>query len=172
MIDKGFVSPDVSFKAISYFLLGKLPSCLVAFFLLLRLTFVAQLQSQENQSLEAQMLHPVRHIAASIWAAILGWELAMLGAALGLACGLLMIDPAEIHAIWAYLSTEYDMTIAFRGLLRTVLHATALSWLLYVESIVMSYWHSDRETRMTQFIFLGLMTLISIEIFDTVMFLN
>jgi len=64
------------------------------------------------------------------------------------------------------------MTLAVRGLVRTVLHAIALSWLLYLESVVMTYWKSDKETRMTQFIFLGLIALISIEIFDTVMFLN
>jgi hypothetical protein len=48
----------------------------------------------------------------------------------------------------------------------------ALSWLLYFESVVMAYWQSDKETRMTQFIFLGLLTLISIEVLDTVLFLN
>lgn len=172
MIDKGFVSPDLSFQAISYVLLGKLPSCLVAFFLLLRLTFVAQFRTQEHQSFEAQMLHPARHMAASVWAALLGWELSMLGAGVGLMCGLLMVDPSEMHAIWAYLSSEYDLTIASRGLLRTILHAMALSWLLHVESIVMAYWQSDKETRMTQFIFLGLLALISVEIVDTVLFLN
>jgi hypothetical protein len=164
MIDWGFVSPELSFKAITYFLLGKLPSCLVAFFLLLRLTFVARM--------DGQMFSPVRHIAASMWVGLLGWELAMLGSMLGLLCGLLVVDPEEIHAIWAYLSVEYDMTLALRSLVRTVLHAVALSWLLYFESVVMAYWQSDKETRMTQFIFLGLLTLISIEVLDTVLFLN
>jgi hypothetical protein len=172
MIDRGIVSPDLSVKAITLFLLGKLPSCLVAFFLLLRLTFVARFQIQEHQSLEVQMRHPVQHIAASVWVAVLGWELSMLAACLGLVGGLLLVDPSEIHAIWSYLSVEYDLTIALRGLVRVVLHAIALSWLLYLESIVMAYWQSDKETRMTQFIFLGLVALISIEVFDTVIFLN
>lgn len=166
------MSPDLSVKAITLFLLGKLPSCLVAFFLLLRLTFVARFQTQEHQSLEVQMRHPTQHIAASIWVGILGWELSMLAACLGLAGGLLIVDPSEIHVIWAYLSVEYDLSIALRGLARVVLHAIALSWLLYLESIVMAYWQSDKETRMTQFIFLGLVAVISIEVFDTVMFLN
>ena len=164
MIDRGFVSPELSFKAITYFLLGKLPSCLVAFFLLLRLTFVARM--------DGQMFSPVRHIAASVWVGLLGWELAMLGSMLGLLCGLLVVDPEEIHAIWAYLSVEYDMTLALRSFVRTVFHAVALSWLLYFESVVMAFWQSDKETRMTQFIFLGLLTLISIEVLDTVLFLN
>jgi hypothetical protein len=172
MIDRGLMSPDLSVKAITLFLLGKLPSCLVAFFLLLRLTFVARFQTQEHQSLEVQMRHPTQHIAASIWVGILGWELSMLAACLGLAGGLLIVDPSEIHVIWAYLSVEYDLSIALRGLARVVLHAIALSWLLYLESIVMAYWQSDKETRMTQFIFLGLVAVISIEVFDTVMFLN
>jgi hypothetical protein len=118
------------------------------------------------------MRHPIQHIAASIWVGILGWELSMLAACLGLAGGLLIVDPSEIHVIWAYLSVEYDLSIALRGLARVVLHAIALSWLLYLESIVMAYWQSDKETRMTQFIFLGLVAVISIEVFDTVMFLN
>ena len=172
MIESGLATPDLSFKAITFFLLGKLPSCLVGFFLLLRLTFVASFRNQEHQSLEMQMLHPIRHISASVWVGVLGWELAMLGSLLGLFCGLIFVEPSEIHAIWAYLSVDYDMTLAVRGLVRTVLHAIALSWLLYLESVVMTYWKSDKETRMTQFIFLGLIALISIEIFDTVMFLN
>ena len=96
----------------------------------------------------------------------------MLGSILGLLCCLIFVDPEEIHAIWAYLSVEYDLSLALRGLVRTVLHAVALSWLLYFESFVMAYWRSDKETRMTQFIFLGLLTLISIEVLDTVLFLN
>lgn len=171
-IDSGLATPDLSFKVITFFLLGKLPSCLVGFFLLLRLTFVASFRTQEHQSLEMQMLHPIRHISASVWVGVLGWELAMLGSLLGLFCGLFFVEPSEIHAIWAYLSVDYDMALALRGLVRTVLHAIALSWLLYLESVVMMYWKSDKETRMTQFIFLGLIALISIEIFDTVMFLN
>lgn len=172
MIDRGFVTPELSFKAISYFLLGKWPSCVVAFFLLLRLTFVASFKAQTNQSLEAQMLHPIRHVAASVWVGILGWQLSMLAALLGLVCGLMVVDPSEVHAIWAMLSLEYDLSIALRGLVRTVVQATALSWLLYLESVLMTYWQSDKETRMTQFIFVGLMTIIAIEIFDTVLFLN
>jgi hypothetical protein len=172
MVDRGFLSPDLSFKAITFFLLGKLPSCLVAFFLLLRLTFVASFKTQEHESLEARMFAPIRHIAASVWVGVLGWQLCMVGGVLGLVAGLLLIDPAEIYPVWAYLSLEYDMTIALRGLLRTLVHATALSWLLYLESVAMAYWQSDKETRMTQFIFLGLITLISIEVFDTFMFLN
>jgi hypothetical protein len=170
MVDRGFVSPDLSFKAITFFLLGKLPSCLVAFFLLLRLTFVASFDHEEDQSLEVQMLHPVRHIIASVWVAILGWELSMIGACLGLIAGLLIFDPAQVHDIWAYLSVEYDMTIALRSIVRTVLQAVAMSWLLYLESVIMIYWRSDKETRMTQFIFLGLITLIAIEVFDTILF--
>ncbi len=164
MIDMGFISPDLSFKVITHFLLGKLPSCLVAFFFLLRLTFVARM--------DGQMHSPVQHILASVWVGILGWELAMLGSMLGLLSGLLLVDPEEMHAIMAYLSLEYDLTIALRGLVRIVLHAVALSWLLYFESVVMTYWQSDKQTRMTQFIFLGLLTLISIEVLDTVWFLN
>ena len=170
MVDRGFVSPDLSFKAITFFLLGKLPSCLVAFFLLLRLTFVASFDHEEDQSLEVQMLHPVRHIIASVWVAILSWELSMIGACLGLIAGLLIFDPAQVHDIWAYLSVEYDMTIALRSIVRTVLQAVAMSWLLYLESVIMIYWRSDKETRMTQFIFLGLITLIAIEVFDTILF--
>jgi len=172
MIDRGFLTPDLSFKAITFFLLGKLPSCLVAFFLLLRLTFVARFQVLENASLETQMSHPIRHILASLWVGILGWELAMIGSSLGLVTGVVVVDPAEIHAIWTFLSVDYDMTIALRGLVRAVLHGLTLSWLLYLESVVMAEWQSDKEARMTQFIFLGLITLISIEVFDTVLFLN
>lgn len=171
-LESGWVSPDLSFKAITVFLFGKLPSCLVGFFLLLRLTFVAQLQTQEQASFEAQMLHPVRHIVASAWVGVLGWEICLLGGAIGLVGGLLLVDPSEIHAIWAYLCAEYDLTIALRALLRTVLQAVVLSWLLYVESVVMLYWQSDRETRMTQFIFLGLVILMTIEVMDTVLFMN
>lgn len=169
MIDRGFVPPELSFKVISYFLLGKWPSCVVAFFLLLRLTFVASFKAQAHESLEAQMLHPIRHIAASVWVGVLGWQLSMLAALLGLMCGLMLVDPSEVHAMWALLSLEYDLSIALRGLVRAVLHATALSWLLYLESVLMTYWQSDKETRMTQFIFLGLITIIAIEIFDTVL---
>lgn len=172
MIDRGYLTPDLSFKAITFFLLGKLPSCLVAFFLLLRLTFVARFQVLEHASLETQMSHPTRHILASLWVGILGWELAMIGSSLGLACGVVVVDPAEIHAVWAFLSVDYDMTIALRGLVRAVLHALTLSWLLYLESVVMADWQTDKEARMTQFIFLGLITLISIEVFDTVLFMN
>lgn len=172
MIDRGFVPPELSFKVISYFLLGKWPSCVVAFFLLLRLTFVASFKAQADQSLEAKMLHPIRHIAASVWVGVLGWQLSMLAALLGLMCGLMLVDPSEVHAMWALLSLEYDLSIALRGLVRTVLQATALSWLLYLESVLMTYWQTDKETRMTQFIFIGLMTVMAIEIFDTVLFLN
>ncbi len=172
MIDRGFVPPELSFKVISYFLLGKWPSCVVAFFLLLRLTFVASFKAQAQQSLEAQMLHPIRHIAASVWVGVLGWQLAMLAGLLGLVCGLVVVDPSEVHAVWAMLSLEYDLSIALRGLVRTVLQATALSWLLYLESVLMTYWQTDKETRMTQFIFIGLMAIIAIEVVDTVLFLN
>lgn len=174
MVDWASVNPDWSFKAITYFLLGKLPSCLVAFFLLLRLTFVArfQTQMQTQESLEDQLRHPLRHMAASVWVAVMGWELAMAGGLLGLLVGLLAVDAAEVHLVWAYLSLDYDMTVAVRGLLRTVCHAAVLSWLLYLESVVMSYWQSDKEMRMTQFIFLGLLALVAIEVLDTVMFLN
>ena len=172
MTEKGFVSPDVSFKLITYFLLGKLPSCLVAFFLMLRLTFVARFQVIGDDSLGKQMLQPFKHVLASIWVGVLGWELSMIGAVLGVMMALLLIDPVEVHAIWAYLSVEYDTLIALRGLLRTTMHALALSSLLYFESIVMTYWHSDKETRMTQFIFLGLIAVISIEVLDTVIFLS
>lgn len=172
MTDRGFVSPDLSFKVITYFLLGKLPSCLVAFFLLLRLTFIHRFQAVGDNSLGEQMFHPFKHVLASIWVGVLGWELSMVGAVFGVMMALLLIDPAEVHAIWAYLSVEYDTLIAVRGLLRTAVHAAALSTLLYFESIVMEYWQSDKETRMTQFIFLGLIAVISIEVLDTVMFLN
>jgi hypothetical protein len=172
MVDRGFLSPDLSFKTITFFLLGKLPSCLVAFFLLLRLTFVTSFKAQEHESIESRMFGPVRHIAASVWVGLLGWQLSMVGGVLGLVGSLLLIDPAEIHTVWTYLSLEYDMAIALRGLLRTLVHATALSWLLYFESVAMAYWQSDKETRMTQFIFLGLIALISIEVIDTFLFLN
>ena len=118
------------------------------------------------------MSHPIRHILASLWVGILGWELAMIGSSLGLVTGVVVVDPAEIHAIWTFLSVDYDMTIALRGLVRAMLHGLTLSWLLYLESVVMADWQSDKEARMTQFIFLGLITLISIEVFDTVLFLN
>jgi hypothetical protein len=172
MIESGWVTPDLSFKAITVFLLGKLPSCLVAFFLLLRLTFVAKFQTQAHASLDAQISHPLRHIAASVWVGVVGWELSIIGGALGLFSGLLLVDPNEIHPTWAYLCAEYDLMMALRGILRTVLQAVVLSWLLYLESIVMLYWESDKETRMTQFIFLGLITLIAIEVVDTVLFIN
>lgn len=168
------VNPDWAFKVISYFLFGKLPSCLVAFFLLLRLTFVARFQSTVSKpsGLEEQLGHPLRHIAASLWVALMGWELSVVGGYLGLALGLAAVDPSEIHAVWVYLSLDYDMTLALRSMSRTLLHAVTLSWLLYVESVVMTYWHSDRKSRMTQFIFLGLLAVIAIEVFDTVMFMN
>jgi hypothetical protein len=86
--------------------------------------------------------------------------------------GLVVADPSEVHAVWAMLSLEYDLSIALRGFVRTVLQATVLSWLVYLESVLMAYWQTDKETRMTQFIFVGLMTIMAIEIFDTVLFLN
>ena len=172
MIDRAFVPPEMSFKVISYFLLGKWPSCVVAFFLLLRLTFVASFKAHAHENLEAQMLHPIRHIAASVWVGVLGWQLAMLAGLLGLVFGLVVADPSEVHAVWAMLSLEYDLSIALRGFVRTVLQATVLSWLVYLESVLMAYWQTDKETRMTQFIFVGLMTIMAIEIFDTVLFLN
>lgn len=162
--------PVLAHQILGHVMLGKLPTLLVAIFLLLRISFLMQTQSAVSQQLQSGSLHPITHGSACVMAAVLAWAVFMICVIAGYVLGLEGAFPGQVQALVDDLIADTDPSL----LLRAVSRMAGLGLVLALNSAIEARWlmtaENDRSLAMMRSILWGFVCVVGVEALDVYIF--
>lgn len=163
--ESGAIDPAISQQVFVHGLLGRLPTLLVASFILLRVNF--QLATDPGL---ARRLHDGHQTGAYVGAcalvSLIAWMWFFLSALAGSWLGMMQGFSGYGHAVWESFWMHCEFTTLAHAAVRMLLLAACLSGLTFFEMWFMRQHEERSHQMMSRAMTLGMLTLITIEIGD------
>ncbi len=162
--------PTLAHQILAHVMLGKLPTLLVALYMLLRISFLMQTDSVESQHVQSSALHPLAHSCACVAAVSVAWAMFMVWVSAGYVLGLAWGFPGQVQALVDALIDDMDLWLLLRALVRML----GLGWVLALSTAFEARWlmspHHDRSLAMMRSMFWGSVCIAAVEAADVYIF--
>lgn len=154
---------------LGHVMLGKLPTLLVALYMLLRISFLMQTDSVESQQVQSSALNPLAHSCACVAAVWVAWAMFMVWVIAGYVLGLAWGFPGQVQALVDALIDDTDLWLLTRAGVRMVV----LGWVLSLSTAFEARWlmsPHDRSLAMMRSMLWGSVCIAAVEAGDVYIF--
>lgn len=163
--ESGVLEPEISRQLFTHVLLGRMPTLLVAAFVLLRVNF--QLATDTGLARRLHEGHQTgAYVAACAMACVMAWMWFFLSVLSGSWLGMVQSDPGYGYRVWASFWTEFELDYLAHAGARMLLLATGLSLLTFLEVRFLRTHEGQNHHMMSRAMTLGVLLIIGIEVAD------
>ena len=162
--------PMLAHQILGHVMLGKLPTLLVAIYLLLRISFLMQTDGVDAVQAQTSAWHPFAHSGACVTAACVAWAMFMVWVIAGYVLGLAWGFPGQVQALVDAWIDDTDLWLVLRSWMRMV----GLGWVLALSTAIEARWlmapDQDRSLAMMRSMLWGAVCIAAVEALDVYIF--
>lgn len=163
--ESGVLEPQIGQQLFTHVLLGRLPTWLVASFVLLRVNF--QLATDTGLARRLHDGHQTgAYIMACALASVIAWMWFFLSVLAGTWLGMVPADPGYGQTVWAALWSAFEFQYLAHAGARMLMLAASLSVLTFLEVRFLQAHEGPNHPMMSRAMTLGMLTIIGIEVAD------